>query len=355
MSNPQHSSRSRGGPGGDEPREAIRRVRRSLLLLVGVTVAGTVGYMLLMDWNLLDALYMTVITIGTIGYEEVRDLSDNPTGRLRTIILIVGGVGSVAYTASAIAQLIVEGTIGGYFGRRRMEAKTEKLRGHYVLCGYGRMGREIAEEFASEGVDFVVIDQDEAKVEECLGKGYLTLQGSASQDEVLEAAGVRRAKGLVTAVDSDADNMFVVVSAREMSPDLYIVARAESDESLSKLRRAGANRVLSPYVVGGRRLARLTLHPAIVDYLDIITRSEEGLEFRLEEFEVEDESPLVNRTIGQLRVAEEETGARILAIRHKNGEFNTHPASQDKVLAGDVLIVLGTHDQVTRMEDVIED
>ncbi len=356
MTNPERPSQGTGGTGSaSEPREAIRRVRRSLLLLLGVTVVGTVGYMLLMGWNLLDALYMTTITIGTIGYEEVRDLSADPVGRLWTMILIIAGVGSLAYTASTVAQFIVEGTIGGYFGRRRMEGKIEKLSGHYILCGYGRVGREIAEEFASGGVEFVVIDQDESNSEECLRKGYLNLLGDASRDEVLEASGVRRAKGLVAAVDSDADNMFVVVSARELNPDLYIVARAESDESLSKLKRAGADRTLSPYAVGGRRLARLTTHPLLVDYLDIISRSGEGLEFRLEEFEVDDASPLVNCSVRQLRDAEEETGAKVLAIRHKNGGFNTTPSGRDKVLAGDILIVLGTHDQVTRMEGMIED
>ena len=354
MSNTKRPPQRRSGL-GDELREAILRVRRAVILLVGVIVVGTAGYMLLMGWSLLDALYMTVITIGTVGYEEVHNLSGDPVGRLWTIGLIIGGVGALAYTATAIAQLLIEGTIGGYFRRRRMEDRIEKLEEHYILCGYGRVGREIAEEFASEGVDLVVIDQDESKVEECLDRGYLTLLGNASGDEVLEAAGVRRAKGLVTAVDSDADNMFVVVSAREMNSELYIVARAESDESLSKLQRAGANRVLSPYAVGGRRLARLTIHPHIVDYLDIITRSEEGLQFRLEEFEVSSDSPLVNHTVRELRAVEEQTGARILAIRHKRGGFNTNPSSQDKISAGDVLIVLGTHDQVARMEDLIED
>lgn len=339
------------------PQAALRRVRRAVLLLAAVTVIGTAGYMLLMGWSLLDALYMTVITVGTIGYEEVHDLSNDPAGRLWTIVLIIGGVGSLAYAASTVGEFIIEGTVRGYFQRRRMEAAIDKLSGHYILCGYGRVGREIADEFATEGVDFVVIDREESNIEECLQKGYLALLGDASEDELLEQVGVRRAKGLVAALGSDADNMFVVVSAREMDPDLYIVARVESHTSAHKLKIAGADRTLSPYAVGGRRLARMTIHPFIVDYLDMITSGdeEEGLRFRLEEFEVDAGSPLVDRTVGQLRAAEEETGARLLAIRHKDNRFNTNPSADDKILPGDVLIVLGTREQVTRIERLVED
>src|SRR5215207_10570367 len=193
----------------------LRRVLRAALLLAVVTIIGTLGYMLLMGWNLLDALYMTVITVGTIGYEEVHDLSNNPAGRLWTIVLIISGVASLAYAASTIGEFIVEGTVRGYFQRRRMEAAIDKLSGHYILCGYGRVGREIADEFAAEGVDFVVVDQEESNVEQCLEKGFLALLGDASEDELLEQVGVRQAKGLVTALDSDAANAFVVISARE--------------------------------------------------------------------------------------------------------------------------------------------
>jgi len=324
--------------------------------LAVVTIIGTLGYVLLMGWNLLDALYMTVITVGTIGYEEVHDLSNDPAGRLWTIVLIISGVASLAYAASTIGEFIVEGTVRGYFQRRRMEAAIDKLSGHYILCGYGRVGREIAEEFAAEGVDFVIIDHEESNVEECLEKGYLALLGDASEDEQLEQAGVRRAEGLVTALDSDAANMFVVVSAREVNPNLYIVSRVEADTSARKLKTAGADRTLSPYAVGGKRLARMTIHRFIVDYLDMTASgSEESVQFRLEEFEVDVNSPLVNRTVGQLRAAELETGTRLLAIHHKDKRFNTNPSPEDKILPGDVLIVLGTREQVTRIERLVED
>jgi voltage-gated potassium channel len=333
---------------------ALRRVLRAALLLAVVTVIGTLGYMLLMGWSLLDALYMTVITVGTVGYEEVHDLSNNPAGRLWTIVLIISGVASLAYAAGTIGEFIIEGTVRGYFHRGRMEDAIHKLSGHYILCGYGRVGREIADEFAAEGVDFVIIDHEESNIDECLEKGFLALLGDASEDELLERVGVRQAKGLVTALDSDAANVFVVVSAREVNPDLYIVSRVVADTSVRKLEKAGADRTLSPYAVGGKRLARMAIHPFIIDYLDMITGgSDENVRFRLEEFEVDVSSPLVDRTVGQLKAAELETGARLLAIRHKDRRFNTNPSPEEEILPGDVLIVLGTREQVTRIERLV--
>jgi voltage-gated potassium channel len=211
----------------------------------------------------------------------------------------------------------------------------------------------VAAEFAIDDVPFVIVEQDPATVEECVGEGYLVLLGEASDDEVLEEAGIRRARGLVAAVDSDADNVFVVLSARKLNPTLHIVARASSDESAAKLEIAGADRTLSPYAVGGRRLASLATQPLVVDFLDIVTRGEEGIEFRLEEFRVPEESFIADRTIGDLRIGER-TGAMILATRNKEGRFDTTPSASDRISAGDTLIVLGTRGQVTRLEQLMK-
>jgi voltage-gated potassium channel len=185
-----------------------------------------------------------------------------------------------------------------------------------------------------------------------LAEGYLTVFGEASDDEMLEKAGIRRAKGLVAAVDSDADNVFVVLSARKMNPQLHIVARASSDESAAKLEMAGADRTLSPYAVGGRRLASLATQPLIVDFLDIVTRGEKGIEFRLEEFNVPEDSFIAGRTIGELRIGER-TGAMILATRNKEGTFDTTPSAKDRLRAGDTLVVLGTREQIVRLEHLM--
>jgi voltage-gated potassium channel len=333
-----------------EPRLALRRIERALLALVVITVAGALGYMVFEGWSFTDALYMTVITLTTVGYREVRPL--DTTGQLWTMLLLVTGVGTLFYAAVSSVELVVEGAIRGYFGRRRMQTAIGKLSDHYILCGYGRVGRQVAAEFARDGVPFVVVDQDPEIVEECAAVGYLALLGEASDDGRLEEAGVRRAKGLVAAVDSDADNVFIVLSARKLNPRLNIVARASSDESAAKLEMAGADRTLSPYAVGGRRLASLATQPLIVDFLEIVTRGEEGIEFRLEEFGVPEDSFIAGHTIGELRIGEK-TGAMILAIRNKEGTFDTTPSASNRVRAGDTLIVLGTREQISRLEQLM--
>jgi voltage-gated potassium channel len=330
-----------------EPRLAVRRIERTLLALGAIMVIGVVGYIVFEGWSFTDAVYMTVITLTTVGYREVRPL--DTTGQLWTMVLLITGVGTLFYAAVSSVELVVEGAIRGYFGRRRMQAAVGKLNGHYILCGYGRVGRQVAREFARDGVPFVVVDQEPGIIEECLVEGYLALLGEASDDTVLEEAGVRRARGLVAAVDSDADNVFVVLSARKLNPKLNIVARASSDESAAKLEIAGADRTLSPYAVGGRRLASLATQPLVVDFLDIVTRGEKGLEFRLEEFGVPEDSFIAGQTIGELRIGER-TGAMILATRNSEGTFDTSPSASDRIRAGDTLIVLGTREQISRLE-----
>ena len=335
------------GPEG----EAARRIRLAVLMLAGIIVVGTLGYLSL-GWSFLDALYMTVITVGTIGFEEVRNLDESVAGRLWTIVLIISGVAVLGYATTSLVALAVEGTVRDYFRSRRMRTEIARLSGHYILCGYGRVGRQVAVEFSLENVPFVVIEQDPRTLEECLEEGYPALFGEASDDEVLRQAGIMRASGLVAAVDSDADNVFVVLSARKLNPKLHIVARASTEESAAKLEIAGADRTLSPYAVGGRRLASLATHPLVVDFLDVITRGEKGIEFRLEEFAVPDEPALANRTIGELSIGER-TGAIVLAFRTREGKFDTTPSANDRLKAGDTLIVLGSPDQISRLEQLM--
>jgi voltage-gated potassium channel len=324
-----------------------RHLRMWMLAILAVLVVGSLGYMVAFGWSAGDAVYMTVITLTTVGYREVHPL--DTSGQLWTMVLLITGVGTLFYAAVSSVELVVEGAIRGYFGRRRMQAAIGKLKDHYILCGYGRVGRQVAREFARDGVPFVVVDQEPEIIEECVAEGYLALLGEASDDTVLEEAGVRRARGLVAAVDSDADNVFVVLSARKLNPKLNIVARASSDESAAKLEIAGADRTLSPYAVGGRRLASLATQPLVVDFLDIVTRGEKGLEFRLEEFGVPEDSFIAGQTIGELRIGER-TGAMILATRNSEGTFDTSPSASDRIRAGDTLIVLGTREQISRLE-----
>lgn len=338
-------------------RSFVRRIVRVLLILFFVIAAGTSGYVFLEGWSFLDAVYMTVITISTVGFTEVHPT--DAAGKLWTMALIISGIATFSYAVGSLVELSVEGAVRGYFSRRRMKREIDGLKGHQIICGYGRIGRQVAREFAQDRVPFVIIDQQPEIVEECLAEGYLAIAGDASDDAVLEEAGVRRAKGLIAAVDSDADNVFVTLSDRKLNPGLRIVARTSSDESAAKLEAAGADRTLSPYAVGGRRLASLATQPLIVDFLDIVTRGREGIEFRLEEFNVLKGSPLADHTIGELRI-KERTGATILAIFSGDGRFDTTPTAQDRIRAGDTLIVLGTREQVGRLDrlmrgDQVED
>ena len=330
-----------------EPRLALRRVQSAIVALLIITAAGVLGYMVFEGWRFTDALYMTVITLTTVGYREVHVL--DASGQLWTMLLLITGVGTLFYAAVSSVELVVEGTVRGYFGRRRVKAAIGRLSGHYILCGYGRVGRQVAREFAADDVPFVIVEQDQEVLEECLAEGYLALLGEASDDEVLEEAGILRAGGLIAAVDSDADNVFVVLSARKLNPKLHIVARASSDESAAKLEVAGADRTLSPYAVGGRRLASLATQPLVVDFLDVVTRGEKGIEFRLEEFSLPEHSTIAGRTIGDLKIGER-TGAIVLAVRTTEGNFDTTPAAEDRLNAGDTLIVLGSRGQIERLE-----
>ena len=330
-----------------ESRQSLRRVQSAVLALAVITLAGILGYMVFEGWRFSDALYMTVITLTTVGYREVRPLDES--GQLLTMLLLITGVGTLFYAAVTSVELVVEGTVRGYFGRRRVKAQIRKLSGHYILCGYGRVGRQVAREFKADDVPFVIVEQDPEVLEECMSAGYLALLGEAADDEVLMEAGILDAGGLVAAVDSDADNVFVVLSARKLNQKLHIVARASSDETAAKLEIAGADRTLSPYAVGGRRLAALATQPLVVDFLDVVTRGEKGIEFRLEEFSVPADSTMVDHTIGELNIGER-TGAIVLAVRTTEGNFDTTPSADDRLHAGDTLIVLGSREQVERLE-----
>ena len=333
-----------------EPRLALRRVQSAVVALVIITTVGVLGYMVFEGWSFTDAFYMTVITLTTVGYREVRVL--DASGQLWTMLLLITGVGTLFYAAVSSVELVVEGTVRGYFGRRSVKAAIGRLNGHYILCGYGRVGKQVAREFAADDVPFVIVEQDQDVLEECLAEGNLALLGEASDDEVLEEAGILRAGGLIAAVDSDADNVFVVLSARKLNPKLHIVARASSEESAAKLEIAGADRTLSPYAVGGRRLASLATQPLVVDFLDVVTRGEKGIEFRLEEFFVPEHSTIAEHTIGELKIGER-TGAIVLAIRTTEGNFDTTPSADDRLRAGDTLLVLGSRGQIERLEHLM--
>ena len=321
--------------------EFHRRIARVLMVLATAIVAGTAGYMLLEGWRLLDALYMTVITLSTVGFTEVHPLSD--AGHLFTIALIVTGVSSAAYAVGAIGEYVIGGRLSGALRRQRMQHDIDRLAGHYIVCGYGRVGRQVVDELAARQLRTVVIEpSDEAMLEE--ETRTLRIRGDATDDRSLRSAGIERAAGLVAVAGDDATNIVVTLSARALNPDLAIVARAIQHEAEDKLRRAGATHVISPYRIGGQRMVTQLLHPRITDFLDVVMHRR-NLELWLEEITVAPNGPANGRSLGETKFWGPE-GVKVLAVARERGDLVTSPRGDLTLGAGDVVIALGTLDQL---------
>ncbi len=338
------------GPGGRGTRPVIGRPQARLLLpiavLLALLAAGTVGYQLVEGWGWFDALYMTAITITTVGFLEVHPMGAG--GRVFTMALALGGVFTAFYAAAEFIRALVTGEIGTILGRQRMETRLEKLDGHFVVCGFGRMGRLVAEEFSSAGLPFVVVDRDEKVLVGFDIPHGIPLVGDATADDVLRRAGVERARALVTAAASDADNVFITMSARLLNEKLVIVARAEGEGAEVKLRRAGASRVVSPYSIGGHRVAQAVLRPNAMDFIELATRTGH-LELQIEEVEVRPQSALVGRSVKASPIRSE-LGIIIVAIKKPQGKMAFNPAPEAVLEAGDLLITLGHRQQLDRLE-----
>ena len=328
--------------------DSLRRLVWSIGALVAIVFIGVIGYMLIEGWSFLDAIYMTITTITTVGFREVHPLSD--TGRIFSIILIIFGDGGALYVLTNIMGYIQEGQIGITVGRRRMKNRIARLKEHFILCGYGRVGQEIARVFSEEGTPFVIIANDEQHIARAEKEGYLCLFGDATSDEVLKEAGIERAHGLVSAVGSDTDNTFITLSAREMRPDLFIEARSSGPESEGKLRRAGADRVISPHAIGGRRMAMLALRPAVVDFIDTVAYGR-GRQLELENVDIAGGSSLIGRTMEQAR---SQDGITVLAMKKKSGKLLANPPGEEVIEDGDRLIVIGTKGRLAALESLFE-
>jgi len=326
--------------------------RRRFIIIISALVIivsiGVIGYEIIEGWSFVDALYMTVITLSTVGYGEVHQLST--AGRIFSIVLIISGVGAMLYTLTTIVQYILEGGFGDILGRRRMKEKIASLKRHVILCGYGKVGHEVARVFESEGTPFIIIEMDQETVSKAIDNGYLCIQGNATSDDVLKEAGIERARALVAALGSDADNLYMTLSAKEMRPDLFIVARASTEESEPKLLRAGADRIMSPYRIGGRHMAMLTLRPLVVDFVDT-TMLSRGRELVLENIKVSSGSPVEGKTVKE--GSQCCGGAAILAVRKKDGRLLTNPAQDTLLDLEDELVIIGTRNQLRTLEGTI--
>jgi voltage-gated potassium channel len=321
-------------------------VRGAVLLVIAVIAFGVIGYHVLEDYTWLDAIYMTAITLSTVGFREVRPLG--PAGQIFTIVLLIGGLGVVFYTAVTIVEKVVEGEFQQFFGKRRMQKKISTLNEHYLVCGFGRIGEVVCRELTSKPVPFVIIEQHEERVREAEASQYLVLQGDATDEKILLEAGVRQARGLFAALVTDAGNVFVTLTAKELNPTLFVVARAETERSERILLRSGADKVISPYTMGGHRMAQAALRPAVVDIIELATHHQ-SLELQLEEISI----PVASASQGKtLRDAElyEQPGIIVVAIRRASGKTLFNPAPGERIEAGDSVIALAEASQLKEIE-----
>jgi len=311
----------------------------SFLVLI---LVGTSGYHWLEGMDLIDSLYMTVITISTVGFGEVRELT--PFGRMFTIGLIIGGGGVVAYSLSVIAEFFMSGEWRKYLEARRRSRMLSNLSDHIIVCGFGRVGRKVASELTQEGVPFIIIDTDSVRIEHAQEFGYIAVVGNAANETMLKQAGIDTARGLVAAVNSDAENVFIVLTARGMNSNIQIVARANFEDSEPKLIRAGANRTIVPYTISGKRMVTMLVRQSVADFLDEVAHVG-GMELLLEQIKVEPNSPLAGKTIAESNIRYEQ-GVTVLACRHVDGKFDTHPGPDTLIEPNGLLLVLGTREQL---------
>lgn len=325
------------------------RIGRLLVTLALITLAATLGYMWIEGWGPVEALYMTVITLSTVGFSEVHELST--PGRLFTTLLIVAGVGTVAYSFGSIGQYLISGELRGTLRRRRMQKKIDRLSGHVIVCGFGRVGRRVTLDLEQQGQTCLVVDTDARRFGDEPEARLMAICDASNDDELLRC-GIRAARGLVAATGNDATNTFITLTARSINPDLVIVARSNDPAAEGKLLRAGANHVISPYAIAGRRMAAQLLHPSVADFLDVVMHSGDQ-EMWLEEVRVGQNADLVGKTLVECNL-NRNFGVNVLALRRQGrASVEPGPISDSRLGAGDVLIALGTRTQLDALKRVV--
>src|SRR3954471_10370869 len=319
-------------------RDVIRRLSLLGLALAVLIAGGTIAYSLVEHRNLWDGLVWTGDTVATTGSIQA---PQDAAGEAVKLVLTFLGVGTLFYALVSLTELLVTGELGTLLAERRAHRMTDRLRDHYIVCGFGRVGRQVASDLRAAGAPYVVIDADAANREAAYAPGVRFINARPSDDEALRDAGIARARAIVACVDSDAENIFIALTARELRPDIAIVARASQEESESKLRRAGADRVISPYKASGTEMARLALHPNVSGTMDV------AAEYRLEEITVQRGSSGDAQTVGDVR-----GGSYIVGVRHADGSFRPQPAADTRLSAGDVVMAIGTPRTLERLEEL---
>lgn len=334
--------------------QKYRRIQTELvagaIAFLGILVLGTLWYCLVEGWPWVDALYMTVITLATVGFGEIHPLGDR--GRLFTIALILMGVVNIGYIVNRFTEALIQGYFQQGIVLQRQRRLIETLSGHYILCGFGRTGRQIALEFKAEGIPFVTIDSDVEQIQVAQQLGYTVFQGDATLDATLLEVGIERAVCLVAALPSDAENLYTVLSAKTLNPKVRAIARASTEEAVQKLQRGGADAVVSPYITGGKRMAAAALRPQVMDFVDgIITGADRS--FYLEEFRIDPQScPYVGQSLRDAKLRSQ-SGALVLAIRRSDGTLIGGPTADTKLMPADSLICMGTAEQLRLLNQIL--
>jgi voltage-gated potassium channel len=334
--------------------QKYKRIQQELMAgavaLVFVFLSGTLWYWWVEGWSWEDAVYMTVITLATVGYSETNPLESR--GRLFTIVLILMGVINLGYIVNRFTQAVIEGYFQEGIRLRQQRRLMESLIGHYIICGFSRTGRQIAKEFQAEGVSFAVIDSDFESVQQAQSEGYIVYQGDATLDDTLLKVGIERAICIVAALPSDAENLYTVLSAKTLNPNIRAIARASTEEAVQKLQRGGADAVISPYITGGKRMAAAALRPQILDFVDGMLSGTDR-QLYMEEFLLDAAfCPFVGQTLQKAKLRSQ-TGALVLAIRRSDGNLIGGPTGDTVLMSGDTLICMGTAEQLRSLNQIL--
>ncbi len=322
---------------------AVRQLKLGLILLFVTIITGIFGYMIIERWDFIDSFYMTIITITTTGFKEVHPL--NNAGKIFTLVIIFMGIGSIAYATGRAVQVIFESQI---FRRRRMSKRVDEMENHYIVCGYGRMGKYICDELVASKTPFLVIENNPSKIERLIELGYVFVNGNSTSDDILIQSGVKKAKGLVAVLSNDAENVFATLSAKVLNPKIFVVARAVEEETESKLKKAGANRVVKPYEIGGLRMAALLLRPGVTEFIDIVAR-EKSIDLNIEEVTINGSAVLAGKTLAESPIRKE-LNIIIVSIQKTDGKFIYNPTSSTKLEEGDKLIALGEEFNLKKLQ-----
>ena len=315
----------------------LKRLAIAIMALLSILCLGTVGFHYLEGWNFPESLYATVVTLSTVGYGDFVPRSGE--GMMFTVFLIIVGVGTMLYTVGLITETMIEGRLNIILGKGRLEKMIKKIQDHYIICGCGRIGRLICKELAEEKVDFVVIDNNQEVIQRIEEEGYLHYKGDATQDKTLLAVGIKKAKGIICVLPSDAENLYVILAARELNQDIFILSRSDDEESEKRLLKAGANRVESPYMMGGMRMAMAILRPAMLDFVELTTMKQ-SLELRMDEIAVCEGSSYIGKSLEDSQIRQK-FGLIVVAVKKESGKMIFNPMAKYVLESNDKLIVLG--------------